>query len=165
MSERHRTQYAPVFSQVRVGRSVTWIGTAVQMLWTSLVPVGGYIRDGQIPLSLFAVLPILLGRKIGTQNGPVNLAGGRRRVYCVDVHKKCGSRVALSTAWATLVSSSSGDNMYALTLLHDAPSDVTIAATAPDGCVVAVLEREELQECLGDAETILNRLESRQQFT
>ncbi|XP_026192251.1 uncharacterized protein LOC34619167 [Cyclospora cayetanensis] len=50
-----------------------------------------------------------------------------------------------------------GDNINALALLHDAPSDVTIAAAAPDGCVIAILERRELQECLGDAETILNR--------
>lgn len=51
----------------------------------------------------------------------------------------------------------SGDKINALALLHDAPSDATILAAAPDGCVVALLERHELQACLGDAETILNR--------
>lgn len=51
----------------------------------------------------------------------------------------------------------SGDNINTLALLHDAPSDVTIMAAAPDGCAVASLERHDLQDCLGDAETILNR--------
>ncbi|CDI86137.1 cyclic nucleotide-binding domain-containing protein, putative [Eimeria praecox] len=50
-----------------------------------------------------------------------------------------------------------GDNINALALLHDTPSDVSIIAAAPDGCVVAVLARSELQDSLGDAETILNR--------
>lgn len=55
------------------------------------------------------------------------------------------------------VCSHPGDNINALALLHDTPSDVSIVATSPDGCVVAVLERNELQQSLGDAEAILNR--------
>lgn len=31
-------------------------------------------------------------------------------------------------------------------------------AAAPDGCVVACLKRNDLEECLGDAEAILSRL-------
>lgn len=54
-----------------------------------------------------------------------------------------------------------GDNINALALLHDTPSDVSIVAAAPGGCVVAVLERSELQESLGDAEVILSRCASR----
>ncbi|CDJ35673.1 cyclic nucleotide-binding domain-containing protein, putative [Eimeria mitis] len=49
-----------------------------------------------------------------------------------------------------------GDNINALALLHDIPSDVSVIAAAPDGCVVAVLERQELQDSLGDAEKILS---------
>ena len=51
-----------------------------------------------------------------------------------------------------------GNNVNALALLHDVPSDATITAAGPDGCVVAYLERRELQESLGNAELLLNRL-------
>ncbi|KAL8437624.1 hypothetical protein ACSSS7_000830 [Eimeria intestinalis] len=44
-----------------------------------------------------------------------------------------------------------------MALLQDAPSPVTLMAAAPDGCVVASLGRQDLQSCLGDAETILSR--------
>ncbi|KAL8270894.1 hypothetical protein Esti_005188 [Eimeria stiedai] len=50
-----------------------------------------------------------------------------------------------------------GDNINAMALLQDAPSPLTLMAAAPDGCVVASLGRQDLQSCLGDADTILSR--------